>query len=73
MVGALKKALEDQIEEGYPALLITSSRSRFAIKKLMEKEVPMASVLSYNEVAHGVTVESWGMAGTEARGWGVSG
>jgi flagellar biosynthesis protein FlhA len=73
VVGALKKALEDQVEEGYPALLITSSRSRFAIKKLLEKEVPMASVLSYNEVAHGVTVESWGMAGIEARGWGVSG
>ncbi|MDE0960450.1 MAG: flagellar biosynthesis protein FlhA [Planctomycetota bacterium] len=73
VVGALKAALEAQVEEGHPALLLTSAPLRIAVKKLMEKEVPMAAVLSYNEVAHGVTVESWGMAGIEARGWGVSG
>ncbi len=53
----------DQLERGgYPAVVLCPPELRISIKKLLEKEVPKASVLSYNEIAHGFSVVSGGMA-----------
>ena len=59
---ALVMAVHQLVENDHPAVILTSPRLRSPIKKLLEKEVPTVAVLSYNEVGHGTTVESGGMA-----------
>ena len=59
---ALVMAVHQLVENDHPAVILTSPRLRRPIKKLLEKEVPTVAVLSYNEVGHGTTVESGGMA-----------
>ncbi len=59
---ALVMAVAQLVESDHPAVILTSRQLRIPIKKLLEKEVPTVAVLSYNEVGHGTTVESGGMA-----------
>lgn len=62
VVSALQGQLEVMISSGRTPVVLTVPILRVFVRKLLEKEVPSVAVLSYNEVGHGITVESAGMA-----------
>ncbi|MGE4632123.1 MAG: flagellar biosynthesis protein FlhA [Planctomycetota bacterium] len=62
VIPALEGPLENLASEGHPPVVLTVAPLRVFVRKLLEKEVPTVVVLSYNEIVHGITVESAGMA-----------
>ncbi len=54
--------LERLVSGGHPPVVLTSPQIRLQVRRLLENAVPGVVVLSYNEVARGVTVESVGVA-----------
>ena len=62
VVQAIEGPLEILAAGGHPPVVLTAPVLRVHVKKLLEKEVPSVAVLSYNEIGHGITVESAGMA-----------
>ncbi len=62
VIPALEGPLENLASEGHPPVVLTVAPLRVFVRKLLEKEVPSVAVLSYNEIVHGIAVESAGMA-----------
>ncbi|HIA27513.1 MAG TPA: flagellar biosynthesis protein FlhA [Planctomycetes bacterium] len=65
IIGTVSRSLEVLISDGHPPLVLSSPKVRAHLRRLMEKSVPAIVVLSYNEVAHGFTVESSGVVRVE--------
>lgn len=62
---AVRTELENLESGDVPGVILCSPELRSSIQKLLEKEVPTAAVLSYNEIAHGFTVKSGGIASVD--------
>jgi flagellar biosynthesis protein FlhA len=62
VIHALEGPLENLASQGHPPVVLTAPALRVFVRKLLEKEVPSVAVLSYNEIVHGIAVESAGMA-----------
>lgn len=54
--------LERLVAGGHPPVVITAPQVRSQVRRLLENAVPGVAVLSYNEIARGVSVESSGVA-----------
>ncbi len=65
IVQALSRALEKLVGGGHPPVVLTAPQVRLQLRRLLENTVPGVAVLSYNEVARGITVESVGVARVE--------
>ena len=59
---SVSRALEPLVQGGHPPAVLTSPQIRLQVRRLLENAVPGVVVLSYNEVARGVAVESVGVA-----------
>ena len=59
---AVTGTLEKLVGSGHPPVVLTSPQIRLQVRRLLENAVPGVVVLSYNEVARGVAVESVGVA-----------
>jgi len=59
---SVSRELERLVSGGHPPVVLTSPQIRLQVRRLLENAVPGVVVLSYNEVARGVTVESVGVA-----------
>ncbi|MGA1488932.1 MAG: flagellar biosynthesis protein FlhA [Planctomycetota bacterium] len=62
---AVTQSLEGLVGSGYSPIILTSPQIRLQVRRLLENAVPGVVVLSYNEVARGVAVESVGVARVE--------
>ncbi|MEE8142640.1 MAG: flagellar biosynthesis protein FlhA [Planctomycetota bacterium] len=62
IVQATSKALEPLVGGGHPPVLLTAPQVRLQVRRMMESPIPGVVVLSYNEVAKGVSVQSAGVA-----------
>ena len=62
---AIRGQLENLLASGVSGVILSTPELRSSIQKLLEKEVPTAAVLSYNEIAHGFTVKSGGIASVD--------
>ena len=62
ITGSLTGALERLVGAGHAPVVLTSPQIRLQVRRLLENAVPGVVVLSYNEVARGVVVESAGVA-----------
>ena len=65
IIDSVRSSLGDLESSGVQGVILCSPDLRISIKKLLEKEVPTAAVLSYNEIAHGFTVKSGGIASVD--------
>ena len=65
IIQSINNSLCELESEGLQGVILCSPELRLSIKKLLEKEVPTAAVLSYNEIAHGFTVKSGGIASVD--------
>ncbi len=65
IIESVRNSLREMETNGYQGVILCSADLRLSIKKLLEKEVPTAAVLSYNEIAHGFTVKSGGIASVD--------
>jgi len=58
-------AMRDQMERlarnGHQPVALVSPQVRLHVRRLVERNLPQLAVLSYNEIAPGVNVESTGM------------
>ena len=59
---SVTQTLESLVGGGHPPVVLTSPQIRLQVRRLLENAVPGVVVLSYNEVARGVSVESVGVA-----------
>ncbi len=59
---SVTRVLERLVGGGHPPVVLTSPPIRLQVRRLLENAVPGVVVLSYNEVARGVAVESAGVA-----------
>jgi flagellar biosynthesis protein FlhA len=59
---ALAEQIEKQVAAGHQALILTGPQIRHHVRKLMEKDIPGITVLSFNEIVREVNVESVGIA-----------
>ncbi|OUU20928.1 MAG: hypothetical protein CBC13_09785 [Planctomycetia bacterium TMED53] len=66
IIQSINNSLCELESEGLQGVILCSPELRLSIKKLLEKEVPTAAVLSYNEIAHGFTVKSGGIVSTDS-------
>jgi flagellar biosynthesis protein FlhA len=68
-VQKIVKSLTEQIDKasslGYQAVILTSPSVRLYFKRLIERNFPNLTVLSYNEVTPDIQVESFGMVSYE--------
>ncbi|MGB1397115.1 MAG: FHIPEP family type III secretion protein, partial [Planctomycetota bacterium] len=62
---SIRGQLENLLASGVSGVILSTPELRSSIQKLLEKEVPTAAVLSYNEIAHGFTVKSGGIASVD--------
>lgn len=62
-MGSLSKEVQKMISTGHTPVLLCASRIRSALKKFLDKVLPNVSVLSYNEIETGITLESMGQVG----------
>ena len=53
---------ERLLEQGHPPIVLASPQIRLQMRRLLETQIPGVVVLSFNEVAKGVSVESAGVA-----------
>ena len=65
IVQAVSKALESLVGGGHPPLVLTAPQVRLQVRRMLENSVPGVVVLSYNEVARGISIESLGVAKVE--------
>ena len=65
IVETVRGSLENLESTEGAGVILCSPELRISIQKLLEKEVPTAAVLSYNEIAHGFTVKSGGIASVD--------
>ncbi len=59
---SVTQTLESLVAGGHPPVVLTSPQIRLQVRRLLENAVPGVVVLSYNEVARGIAVESMGVA-----------
>ncbi len=65
IIQTVTKSLERLLEQGHPPIVLTAPQIRLQVRRLLESQIPGIVVLSYNEVAKGVAVESAGVAAVE--------
>ncbi len=65
IVQAISKNLEKLVGAGHPPIVLSAPQVRLQVRRMLETAVPGVVVLSYNEVAKGVVVESMGVARIE--------
>jgi flagellar biosynthesis protein FlhA len=57
----LQATYEEMTENGYPPVLLCSSKIRMPVRKILERSIPQISVLSYNEVPTSIDAQSVAM------------
>jgi flagellar biosynthesis protein FlhA len=62
--GSLTKQIQNAQQAGLQPVVLTSPQTRLALKRLTERAAPQLVVLSYNEIAAGLRVESIGQIST---------
>jgi flagellar biosynthesis protein FlhA len=62
IIRAVTRALERLVGGGHAPVVLASPQVRLQLRRLIENAVPGVVVLSYNEVARGVSVEAAGVA-----------
>jgi flagellar biosynthesis protein FlhA len=60
LIQQVLKGVQTAAERGHPPILLTSPQVRPQLKRLTEQRLPNLVVISYNEIATGVPVESMG-------------
>jgi flagellar biosynthesis protein FlhA len=62
---ATSKAAEPLLAAGHQVVVLTSPSVRAQVKQILDPHIPQVAVLSYNEVAKGLDVESMGLVQLE--------
>jgi flagellar biosynthesis protein FlhA len=60
LIQEILKGIQTAAEKGHPPILLTSPQVRPHLKRLTEQRLPNLVIISYNEIATGVPVESMG-------------
>jgi len=60
LIQQILKGVQTAAERGHPPILLTSSQVRPHLKRLTEQRLPNLVIVSYNEIASGIQVESMG-------------
>ncbi|MBI4178449.1 flagellar biosynthesis protein FlhA [bacterium] len=60
IIDSFRAELKKLIDEGYPAIILTSPRIRAAVRDLLAPFIPNAKVISFNEVAQGIVLKTKG-------------
>ena len=61
LLEGLQNSYEEMTENGYPPVLLCSSKIRMPVRKILERALPQMSVLSYNEVPSSIDAQSVAM------------
>lgn len=63
---ATSRAAEPLLAAGHQVIVLTSPSVRAQVKQILDPHIPQVAVLSYNEVAKGLDVESMGLVQLES-------
>jgi flagellar biosynthesis protein FlhA len=61
LIENLQSTYEEMTENGYPPVLLCSSKIRMPVRKILERSIPQMSVISYNEVPTSIEAQSIAM------------
>ena len=65
MIASIRENIERAADAGYTPVLLTSGMVRIALRRLLERSLPMLSVMSYSEISPGYEVETVGVVEAE--------
>jgi flagellar biosynthesis protein FlhA len=65
ITGAIARALQQVTAAGHPPVILASPTVRSVVRQLLEPGLPTVVVLGYNEIVHGIEVESLALVTAE--------